>query len=130
MLVSRSDMVSRITLAASVLVLAGCGGSDTAPSPTPTPTQTPAVVLVPIPSGLSATVNLMLSGLQSYLASVLAENQSLLPNNPNSATYIQAKIATLQQPTLFNDVINNRRWAEGQGTSVVGPSMPIATVFM
>ena len=122
-------MPFRVERAAALILTAGlvaCGNSTT---PTPTPTPTP-VVTVPLPSGLSATVSQMLNGLQSYMTSVLAENQSLLPNNPQSRTYIQAKIAVLQQPSLYADIVNGRRWSEGQASSSIGPSVPVATVFM
>ncbi|HXT70683.1 MAG TPA: hypothetical protein VN700_13055 [Vicinamibacterales bacterium] len=107
--------------------LTACSGSKSSPTPTPTPAPP---VPVTFPSGLSSSVLQMLNGLQSYMTSVLAENQSLLPNNPQSQTYIQAKIAALQQPSLYADIVNGRRWNEGQAASSIGPAVPVATVFM
>jgi hypothetical protein len=72
----------------------------------------------------------MLNGLSAYITSVKAENQALIPNNPQNRTYIDSKIAALSSPTLFADIINGRRWQEGVAASTVGPAVPISTVFM
>jgi hypothetical protein len=66
----------------------------------------------------------MLDTLPGYLTSVLAENQALLPSNPQSASYIQAKIAMLQDPNLATAIRNDRRWAESGSSRI-----PIACVF-
>ena len=71
----------------------------------------------------------MVDGLSAYISSALAENQDLLPRNPQSAAQLQAKIAMLQNPSLAADIINGRRWAEGQVTSMSGRTIPIVTVF-
>ena len=71
----------------------------------------------------------MLDGLSAYISAALAENQDLLPRNPQSAVQLQAKIAMLQNPSLPADIINERRWAEGQVTSINGRIIPIVTVF-
>jgi hypothetical protein len=100
------------------LVLTGCGGSSpSAPTPTPAPIAPPA-------SPLSATVAAMLDALPAYIASALAENQDLLPRNPQSASYIQAKIVMLQDPNLSAAIRNDRRWAESANSRI-----PIACVF-
>ena len=100
------------------LVLTGCGGSSpSAPTPTPTPITPPA-------SSLSATVAAMLDALPAYITSALAENQDLLPMNPQSASYIQAKIVMLQDPNLSTAIRNDRRWAESASSRI-----PIACVF-
>jgi hypothetical protein len=66
----------------------------------------------------------MLNALPAYITSVLAENQDLLPRNPQSATYIQAKIAMLQDPNLATAIRNDRRWAESASSRI-----PIACLF-
>jgi hypothetical protein len=66
----------------------------------------------------------MLDALPAYIVSVLAENQDLLPRNPQSASYIQAKITMLQDPNLANAIRNDRRWAESASSRI-----PIACVF-
>jgi hypothetical protein len=66
----------------------------------------------------------MLNALPAYIISVLAENQGLLPRNPQSASYIQAKIAMLQDPNLATAIRNDRRWAESASSRI-----PIACVF-
>jgi hypothetical protein len=66
----------------------------------------------------------MLDALPSYLTLVLAENQDLLPRNPQSASYIQAKIAMLQDPNLGAAIKNERRWAESATSRI-----PIACLF-
>lgn len=72
----------------------------------------------------------MLNGLNAYITSVKAENQNLLPLNQQSRVYIESKIASLNSPTLFADIINGQRWQGSVATSTVGPAVPIATVFM
>jgi hypothetical protein len=113
--------------------LVGCGNDKTAPTSTPTPSPTSAPTpapFVPVPSGLSATVQQMLGTLPSYLVSVLAENVALLPNNPQSQVYIQAKITALKQPSLNGDIVNGRQWSEGTAQGPLGGAVPVATVFM
>ena len=118
---------------AAIASIAACGGSSNPTSPTPaqsptvpTPTPTP---LPPIPGGLTPALTAMLQGLSAYISAALAENQELLPRNPQSTTQLQAKIAMLQNPSLAADIINGRRWAEGQVTSMSSRVIPIVTVF-
>jgi hypothetical protein len=66
----------------------------------------------------------MLDGLSAYIASALAENQALLPSNPGSAIYIQAKIDMLRDPGLAAAIRGDRRWAESATSRI-----PIACVF-
>ena len=66
----------------------------------------------------------MLDGLSAYITSALAENLALLPGNPGSATYIQAKIDMLRDPALATAIRSDRRWAESTTSRV-----PIALVF-
>lgn len=114
-------MRSLVTACVVVLALTGCGGSSPA-APTPAPTLPPDPT--PPAGPLSATVTSMLDALPAYLVSVLAENQNLLPRNPQSASYIQAKIAMLQDPNLATAIRNDRRWAEAAASRI-----PIACVF-
>lgn len=114
-------MRSLLTACALVLALTGCGGSSPS-APTPAPTPTPATT--PPAGSLSATVTTMLDALPAHITSVLAENQDLLPRNPQSASYIQAKIAMLQDPNLATAIRNDRRWAESASSRI-----PIACVF-
>jgi hypothetical protein len=114
-------MRSLLTASALVLALTGCGGaSPSAPTPAPTPSPGPT----PPGGSLSATVTAMLDALPAYIASALAENRNLLPLNPQSASYIQAKIAMLQDPNLATAIRTDRRWAESASSRV-----PIACVF-
>ncbi|HXG69126.1 MAG TPA: hypothetical protein VNJ04_00765 [Gemmatimonadaceae bacterium] len=66
----------------------------------------------------------MLDALPAYIISVLAENQDALPRNLQSASYIQAKIAMLQDSNLATAIRNDRRWAESAVSRI-----PIAIVF-
>lgn len=124
----RSRILHVFATGVCLVILAGCGDNKSAPTPTPTPSPPPSPVT--FPAGQSATVNLMLNALQSYLTSVLAENQANLPLNPQIQAYIQAKISVLQQPSLYADIVNGRRWDEGQATSSIGAAVPIAVMFM
>jgi hypothetical protein len=71
----------------------------------------------------------MLEGLPSYLTQALKANQDLLPRNPQSTSFIQAKIAMLQDPALANTIVENRRWVEGQVQSSNGRVVPMLCVF-
>ena len=119
---------SRVPSAALFLVACVASGcSDDQPPTAPTPAFTPPPS---IPTGLSAPLTQMLNGLNAYITSVKAENQNLLPLNQQSRVYIESKIASLNSPTLFADIINGQRWQGSVATSTVGPAVPIATVFM
>ena len=114
----------------AVLLLMACvpsACSDNKAPTTPTPASTPPPS---IPTGLSAPLTQMLNGLNAYITSVKAENQALLPNNQQHRVYIESKIASLNSPTLFADIINGQRWQGSVAASTVGPAVPIATVFM
>ena len=114
----------------AMLLIGACGGSEgtstpTTPTPpTPTPTAPPT-----IPARLSPALTAMLEGLSAYITQAVQTNQDLLPRNPQSASQLQAKIAMLQSPSLAADIINGRRWAEGQATSMNGRVIPIVAVF-
>jgi len=115
-------LLQRRSLAAAcglALALTGCGeASPTAPIPAPTPVPGPA------PGSISATVTAMLDALPAYITSALAENVDLLPRNPQSASFIQAKIVMLQDPNLAAAIRTDRRWAESTTSRI-----PIACVF-
>jgi hypothetical protein len=66
----------------------------------------------------------MLDALPAYIASALAENQNLIPRNPQSESYLRAKIAMLQDPNLATAIRTERRWVESTRSRV-----PIACVF-
>jgi hypothetical protein len=72
----------------------------------------------------------MLNGLMAYIAQAKAQLENDLPRNPQNAAWMQAKIAALQNPSLAGDIIDNRRWVESLALSSLGPTVPIACVFM
>ena len=115
----------RVLVVVVLCALAACG-DDKAPS-APTSTSSAPVF---VPTGLSTNLTQMLNGLVAYITSVTAENQASLQNNQQFRTQYQAKISALQSPTLFADIINGRRWHEGQAASSIGPAIPIAMIFM
>jgi len=121
----RAQLTGLLSLTA-ILAIAACGGSSGPAGPTPPPsTPTPPT----IPAGLSPTLTAMLQDLSTYISAALAENQELLPRNPQSSLQLQAKIVMLQNPALAADIINNRRWGEGGVTSMNGQMIPIVSVF-
>ena len=71
----------------------------------------------------------MLEAVPQQIASALAENRQNLPNNPQSASYITAKIAMLERPTLTNEIYAGRFFVEGSATSMNGRSIPVTAVF-
>ena len=106
-----------------------CGGAEP-DAPEDAPTRTLQLRAdATIPTGLTPALTSMLEGLSAYISQALQTNQDLLPRNPQSTSQLQAKIAMLQNPSLGADIINGRRWAEGQATSMNGRVIPIVTVF-
>lgn len=118
----RSLMVGGLALA----VMACSGPTATTPR-TDTPVVAPFTT-PPLPAGLSPLLESMLLGLGGYLTSVRADLQASAPNNPSLSAYYQAKLSMLSSPTLIQDVVNGRRWVEGQASTSRG-AVPIAAVF-
>jgi hypothetical protein len=105
-------------------VVAACGNqAPTAPTP---PVFTP-VVLPPVPAGLPQVLTTMLSNLLAEIGISLADNRAILPNNPQSAALITARIAMLESPTLGVDIINRQQWIHGESSG--GHRTPIGLVF-
>jgi hypothetical protein len=71
----------------------------------------------------------MLEGLPQHIVSMREHLRATLALNPQAASQIQAKIALLERPTLFNDIISERLWHERNVSSTGGASVPIAQVF-
>jgi hypothetical protein len=109
-----------------VALLAPACGAPAAPSAsTGTPTPQP----VGLPSGVNAPLNQMLLDLTNYIARALTDNRNLIPANPQNIVPIQAKVAMLQVPTLRNDIITGRRWAEGLTSGANGRTIQVGLVF-
>jgi hypothetical protein len=87
----------------------------------------------PAPSGalppMGPAVTFMLDGLSTYITQALQENQASLPSNPQSASFIQAKIAMLQTPGLASQISNGGRWASAQALSSHNRPVSIGCVF-
>lgn len=121
----------RSLLTLLVLTAVACAPAATAPPMNQTaPLQTlPKPVTPPLPPAVSPLVTSMLTGLADYMVSVYAENRDLIPNNPGLATWIRAKMAMLESPTLINDIFSGRRWIDGEAPTAPGGPTPIAAVF-
>lgn len=121
-------MIRRPLLAALMAcVVAACSGP--APTTPPTGSSGPAPFTTPpLPPGLSPLLESMLLGLGGYLTGVRSDLQANAPYNPGLSAYYQSKISMLSSPTLIQDVVNGRRWVEGQGATSRG-AVPIASVF-
>ena len=105
------------------LLAPGCG----APAAPSTANGTPAPVS--LPSGVNAPVSQMMSDLTNYIARALTDNRNLIPANPQNIGPIQAKVAMLQVPTLRNDIITGRRWAEGMISGANSRTIQVGLVF-
>jgi hypothetical protein len=81
--------------------------------------------IVPVP----ATAAPMLGMLGDYMASAVGTLNDLLPRNPNSAQYIQAKLAVLRTRGLGGEIVEGRRFEEGRVASRGGASLPVTAVF-
>jgi hypothetical protein len=77
------------------------------------------------PSTHSAALEEMLWALPGRIEYYLPYNQNLLPGNPQSAPYIQAKITMLQNPDLVAEINNGQYWVEGSAAS----RLPFVALF-
>jgi hypothetical protein len=78
---------------------------------------------------MGPAVTFMLDGLSTYITQALQENLAILPSNPQSASFIQAKITMLQTPGLSTQIFNNGRWASAQMLSSNNHPVSIGCVF-
>ena len=116
-------MFQRSTAAIPLLLLAACGGT-----PAPTQPNAPPPVFQ-VPTGVSVLVASMYQQLPSYIAGALADSQADLPRNQHIASFINAKIALLQRPTLAVEIADGRMFAERTATSIDERRIEIATLF-
>jgi len=79
--------------------------------------------------GRAQTLASVLQSLPGYITSESAYNQSLIANNPSSATLIQARIAMLREPGLAAQITNIPLNAMGIARSQDGRNIPIVAVF-
>lgn len=110
---------------AAVLAAVSCGGSPVEPGP---PATAPPVPL-PIPDDVAPVVRTILEGLPQHIAAMVERLRLILPLNPQSAPQIHAKIALLERPTLFNEIIGGRLWHDRTVSSMTGASVPVGQVF-
>ena len=116
-----------LLLAAATLAVA-CSGSNG--GGTPTSPNTPGTPTTPtVPQGASPLVTSMYQQLPTYLKSALTDMQNLLPNNPQSVSQINAKIAILQRASLAADMSAGRTFAERTATSTDGRAIQFAVIF-
>lgn len=99
---------------------AACGGSSTSPSASYSP---------PVSTSASGSLLSLLTGLPNYLPQEIANLQSLLPTNPQSAPQIQAKITMLQSPSLIADIYTGQWWVDSSVSLASGAVLPAVTVF-
>jgi hypothetical protein len=102
-----------------------CGGGNS----TPTQPNNPAPPLFQIPNGVSALVASMYEQLSAQIATALAENQANLLLNPQNASFITAKIALLQRPTLAVEIAEGRMFADNRATSIDERPIELAALF-
>ena len=113
----------RVSLAGIVATAIACGSGSSAPTEPTTP------ALPAIPNDASPTLRSMLQSLVADIDAFRRENIDLLPRNPQSATFIQAKIAMLQNASLPADMINGRRWIDRTLPGMGGRTIPISLLF-
>ncbi|HEX8693865.1 MAG TPA: hypothetical protein VF746_15695 [Longimicrobium sp.] len=80
--------------------------------------------IVPVPE----TARPMLGALAGHIASTISRLEQSLPLNPQSASYIQARIDLLRTPGLGGDIVEAGRYAEGRIAARWG-SVPVTAVF-
>jgi len=112
-----------VCLAGIVAAASGCGTDTSAPTE-PTPSALPA-----IPNEASPTLRTMLQSVVADVDAFRRENIDLLPRNPQSVAFIQAKISMLQNASLPADIINDRRWIDRGLPGMAGRTIPIALLF-
>lgn len=121
----------RFVTVALVTALSGitaCGGNSDSPAPA-APSQLPSTSEPAVDPATQAVVADMLAELPARIAGYLSEQQASLPRNPQNATWMQAKIAMLQDPTLAARVTAGRFYETGGGGSSKGSRIPIVAIF-
>jgi hypothetical protein len=81
------------------------------------------IVQVPV-----ATVP-MLGTLAEYIPWADDRIAQALPNNPQAASFMQARLALLRTPGLGGDIIDTHRYAQGSVPSRSGVTLPVTAVF-
>jgi hypothetical protein len=123
-------MRRRPWLLTAVWLIAACG----LPSPTePTAPDDPfgglpPIETPPIPQDVSPAISSMLGRLAAKIIFSYHENQELRARNLARAAFYDQKLAMLATPGLINQIFDDRRWVEGNATSVQGVT-PIGAVF-
>lgn len=102
-----------------VLGLVACGGDGPGGPGTPGADST----------ALAAAADAMLQALPAQIAAARAENEALIPANPQHAALLQAKIAMLDEPDLADAIARDARWAGVVAPSMGGRTVVIVAVF-
>jgi hypothetical protein len=113
----------------TVICVAMLAAATACSEPFPTRPDVVPYVQPVIPSGLSAPLTAMLTGLFQHILDARAASELALPNNPVSGGFIVRKIEMLKDPALPGDIIDGRRWIDSQIVSSFGSVMPLALVF-
>lgn len=117
-----------VALATALACLTACSGDSGPPAPaapssqlsTSEPNADPAT---------QAVVAGMLAELAPRIAGFLAQQQADLPRNPQNATWMQAKIAMLQDPMLAARITSGQYFETGRVGSSKGNQIPIVAIF-
>jgi len=78
----------------------------------------------------SAAARPMLGAVRDVIHASIQHLTGLLPNNPQSASYMEARIALLRTPGLGGDILDGGRYVEGSFASRSGSPVPVTAVFV
>jgi hypothetical protein len=109
---------------------------DTPPAATPSATSLPPLSVPPVPAagqGLSPETQTVINGvagsLKNYIANSLVSLQRDAPKNLGLAAQFNTKIAMLQKPSLYDDIVSSGLFLVDSVPSTGGGKVTIAAVF-
>jgi hypothetical protein len=105
------------------------------PSPTITPPPYPPLGVPPVPTAQTlsvqeqAAVNGVIAQLKASFASFLTCLNESKPNNPGSEALYAAKIAVLEDPELYNKIVNGKFFLADTAPSLSGNPVTLVAIY-
>jgi hypothetical protein len=117
-----------VGLVTALACISACAGGSHSPAPV-APSPLPGTSEPTADPATQAVVAGMLAELPDRIAGFLAQELADLPRNPQNATWLQAKIAMLQDPTLAARITAGKFYETGRVASSKGIQVPIVAIF-
>jgi hypothetical protein len=121
---------------ATTVPLVTTTATETPPAATPSVTSLPPLSVFPVPaagqgfgSEAQTVINSIAGSLKNYIANSLVSLQQSAPKNPGLTTQFNTKIAMLQNPNLYDDIVKGGYFLVDSVPSTGGGKITIAAVF-